>query len=183
MDKKIASKVSAELEVVLKKFAEDHSMDVDTIGGSYSSMGGTFTPKVIFKEKKIGGIDRDIALFNEQCDMYDLKPEDYGRPLTSHTGEIYKLVGFMPSRPKFCLVGKNNNGKRMLFIRSMISSSAVKVNTYSYTAWVHPKAGGDDYQIEGKVFAPDENRAKAEIKKILAKKSAVTDDFQITGGK
>ena len=49
---------------------------------------------------------------------------------------------------------------------------------FKYEAWVHPKCGGDDYCVKLVVQAANEEQANQLIKKWLAKRSDVTDDFQ-----
>jgi len=54
---------------------------------------------------------------------------------------------------------------------------------YEFSAWIHPKNGGDDYRINGTMSLPKgttnpDEEVKAEIRKILKKKrSAILDDF------
>lgn len=54
---------------------------------------------------------------------------------------------------------------------------------YVAKAWVHPKKGGDDYQVVLKVDARDSNHAKYVVEKWLEKRSAITDDYVITPAK
>ena len=46
-------------------------------------------------------------------------------------------------------------------------------------AWIHPKEGGDDYEIEFKVKSPNEAFARRVAEHHLAKHSAITTDYQI----
>lgn len=54
---------------------------------------------------------------------------------------------------------------------------------YKFSAWIHPKNGGDDYAIDGTTTLPMETKnpddvVKEEITKMLKKKrSAILDDF------
>jgi len=50
---------------------------------------------------------------------------------------------------------------------------------FKYKAWVHPKRGGDDYCVELAIQAANKERADELVKKWLAKRSEVTDDFQV----
>ncbi len=60
--------------------------------------------------------------------------------------------------------------------------AGAKIN-YAFTAWVHPKNGGDDYSVQGSMTLPIETEnpdevVKAEMQKMLKKKrSAILDDF------
>lgn len=47
---------------------------------------------------------------------------------------------------------------------------------FRVTAWVHPKRGGDDYQVD--IFYPTKP-SDAEIRSTLSSRSSVVDDFQI----
>jgi hypothetical protein len=57
-----------------------------------------------------------------------------------------------------------------------------KIN-YAFTAWVHPKGGGDDYAVQGTMTLPIETKnpdeeVKKEIAKILKRRrSAILDDY------
>lgn len=55
------------------------------------------------------------------------------------------------------------------------------IRVYKFRAVIHPKRGGDDYEIEQAITAKNELRAKELIRSFLSKKSALPDDFIITG--
>jgi len=50
---------------------------------------------------------------------------------------------------------------------------------FSFVAWVHPKSGGDDYQIKGKIDAHTLGEAKKILEEYLGETSDITTDYQI----
>lgn len=52
-------------------------------------------------------------------------------------------------------------------------------HTYRFEAWVHPKSGGDDKQVELEIDAPSLESAKAAVEGWLRKRSCKTDDYRL----
>jgi len=53
-----------------------------------------------------------------------------------------------------------------------------KLYKYVFDVWVHPLKGGDDYETEVKITATSLKSAKIYLEKWLAKRSAVTTDYE-----
>lgn len=51
--------------------------------------------------------------------------------------------------------------------------------TFVFTAWIHPKEGGDDFKATGTVIAPTIEEARARLEEWLAVRSAVTNDYAV----
>lgn len=51
---------------------------------------------------------------------------------------------------------------------------------YRVLAWIHPKRGGDDYQVELNITAENKKIAEKMVRKWLRKKSDIENDFRFT---
>lgn len=57
-----------------------------------------------------------------------------------------------------------------------------ELKKFKFLAWIHPRGGGDDYEIEGTTKAENEDEAKKQIEKYLKRKgSHVTNDYCLVG--
>jgi len=48
-----------------------------------------------------------------------------------------------------------------------------------FNAWIHPKEGGDDYEMEIKFNTGNKAQAEILLRKYLATKSIVVDDYKL----
>jgi hypothetical protein len=55
----------------------------------------------------------------------------------------------------------------------------MKLKSYKFDAWIHPKYGGDDYPVSGVIKAYYLEVAKKALEKELSKKSAIANDYVI----
>lgn len=93
---------------------------VEPAGGSFEAH--AFTVRFRFTVMQTAeGMSGEEAQFRSLCRLYGLTPEDSGRVFRSR-GRTYRLAGFAPSRPKFCVVGQRvPDGKRFGFPRSVLA--------------------------------------------------------------
>ena len=112
-----------EVDAALKAIAEKHGLGYKGRSVTYHAadcpVGG------IFLLKMVGGVPAEVAEFNRYCGMFNLTPEDFGAVITI-SREQWKLVGVMPSRPKFGYKFQNVStgpytGKVMLFTESVVA--------------------------------------------------------------
>jgi hypothetical protein len=98
----------------LKEFAEKLGLTVSYGGGSFEST--EFTLKVKLKVADVAvAADAEKAKWDRYATMLGMPAEAFGRTFISR-GDTWRIVGLMPSRPKFCLRAKNIfTGKEMLF--------------------------------------------------------------------
>jgi hypothetical protein len=52
--------------------------------------------------------------------------------------------------------------------------------TFNYSAWIHPKNGGDDYQEKGKIKSDTEKDARINLEKHLKRISVISNDYLLT---
>ena len=52
------------------------------------------------------------------------------------------------------------------------------METFKFEAWIHPKNGGDDRQVELEVKAKNSKAANKEVKNWLSKRSDIVEDFK-----
>lgn len=77
------------------------------------------------------------------------------------------------------LVKKNPNFQGPLFAAKYSVEKFTKhVPSFKFVAWVHPKKGGDDYQVEVDQAGTTIEEAKRNLESWLTTISAVTDDYQ-----
>jgi len=69
------------------------------------------TFKLEISEKGENGEEPAEMEFRQWCNLFGLKPEDYGATFT-YGGKTFKLVEICPTRPKYPFVGENAQGKR-----------------------------------------------------------------------
>ena len=74
------------------------------------------------------------------------------------------------------------------FLRALIEYNAkiqkierdkarAKFKGFNVVAWIHPKNGGDDYQVDLQIEAESKAGAKTVVEKYLKRKSAITNDY------
>ena len=82
-------------------------------------------------------------------------------------------VCFMAKLRAELAVGQAKEEKRLVARDKRMVAKGMK---FRVTAWVHPKRGGDDYQVD--VFYSTKP-SDAEVRTMLATRSSVVDDFKI----
>jgi hypothetical protein len=103
MDKAMAQRLSDEIARAAKEIGEKLGMDVANKGGRYDSGLGTFSPRLEFRMREVGGVSRDQAEFNLYCDSFGLDQKHYGVEI-SHGPTRYRVVGFRPRKKNSVLV-------------------------------------------------------------------------------
>ncbi len=98
-------KVRPELDAALVGVAKKYGLTITAGNGSYDDTSVTFKVQLV-----LDGVDKGKEEFDRVAFLFDLKPEDYGREITSR-GRKYKLVGLKPNRPKYPVIGERD-GKR-----------------------------------------------------------------------
>ena len=192
-DKKNAQAIHEEMMVMLQPLAAKYGVKLRQAGGSIGT--DTLTLKVEFRAQ---GEDAERVAFKNLCDLFDCKPEDYGRIGTINR-KLVKLVGFMPKRSKFCVRGfVVEDNKTMLYTEEVLwknfgiesakpkseadirreNDEAMKKEGYTHRvdAWIHPEAGGSDYPKQ-QYFKGEPS--KKDIETLLAA-SCVKNDYKVT---
>ncbi len=97
-DKTNCEQILDEVKAALKVIAAKHGVDFKPSRGSYSKT--NVRMGVEFLVREVGGVSREQAEFNRYCQLFSLKPEDWGKQIKVN-GEDYVVAGVEPSRPKF----------------------------------------------------------------------------------
>lgn len=197
-DKNNARALHEEMLALLAPLAEKYGVRIVKAGGSIGTDKCKLNVEFIAQ-----GEDAEKMAFAKNCDLFHCKAEDYGR-IGLINGKKVKLVGFEPGRSKFCVRGYCiEEQKVMLYTREalrlnweiescklfggpVIDPVAVQAHndafeksrgyTHRLNAWIHPEAGGSDYQrVEYFKAQP----TPAEIARVLTS-SCVKDDFKVT---
>ena len=91
--------------------------------GNISFNNTQFTTKLTVTAVGASGDTDKIKFEADAKRMYGIKPEDYGRKFSSHTG-THKLVGLKPTSYKYPLIGEDvKTGKRFKFPQSILGDN------------------------------------------------------------
>lgn len=112
-DKATCRMLGQQLEKTLRAFAADYGLTVQSAGGRFTDL--EFTSKVLFKVNN-PELQTNAAReeWNRYCELFDLKPEDFGREFTAKDG-TYRVSGIALNRSKFPVKATDAAGKVMLF--------------------------------------------------------------------
>jgi len=118
-DRKVCAKLAPEVVAELEDLGKRYGLTIVAKGGVFSDTAYTIKVELGVLETA-GGISREQADFNTHCGMYYCKPEDYGKELTINR-EVVSLIGFAPSRTKYCIRVRKMNGETALFSENVLS--------------------------------------------------------------
>lgn len=117
-DKTISTRLHKEFIDTVRALAERHGLDFKPSRASFSPtslrVGGEFLPR------SVGGLSREQAEFNRCCQLFGLRPEDFGKWITKN-GELWRFTGIESSRPKFAYrMQRASDGKVMLHTDAVV---------------------------------------------------------------
>ena len=120
-DRQICKTLNEEVGAALEKIAEKHGLRFERKGGSYDEF--SYKPSFRFTLSETrGGIPYEQEMFNQDCILYGLKPEHYGKHFKTPSGKVYKLTGLQPGRRKFPFVVETADGKEKLLSYEALDS-------------------------------------------------------------
>ena len=102
MNKKEVQTIANEIKEALKAIGQKHNMEIGFGNVRYSET--QFTAKLTAQVKELDGKSLEQIEFEKYCTIFGFKPEDYRRVANRPSqGHLYRILGFKPSSPKFCL--------------------------------------------------------------------------------
>jgi hypothetical protein len=113
-DKAALTKFQNEAVKALEALAKEHGVTVRSAGGTIKS---TIVADLKFQFTIDDAETKDAVQkseFEGYCDLYGLLPSDYRAKFTAN-GKTYTLIGFNPSRPKYCIRVLDETGKEVFF--------------------------------------------------------------------
>lgn len=87
MNKQLAKAITDAIDAALKPVAQKFNLDMLVKGGTFDANGGTFKPRLEFREK-----DSDERTFKRYATILGLSPDDFGRTF-SHGAHTYRIIG------------------------------------------------------------------------------------------
>ena len=105
-----------------------------------------------------------------KCGNVRIDAEKMG--LNSNRGELCETCFIYDLNAQFA-IDKAKEDKRLIAYDNKMKAKGYK---FKVTAWIHPKRGGDDYQID---YYFMEQPTDEVVQKLLAKKSSITNDYTI----
>jgi hypothetical protein len=98
--KKQCQKISKEIEVEVNKIMLKHGLGLKM---SAIRFGYEYSCKISGVIVKAGQTVRQ-AEFEKYCELYDLKPEDFGRKFKTTNDNEYKIIGLKPKATKNVII-------------------------------------------------------------------------------
>lgn len=113
-DKATCRLIGQEVEAALAAVAAKHGLVATYAGGSFT--GAEFTAKARFSlaQSNPAAADAERAEFAQYCEFFGLKPEHYGKTVSTPKGEL-TLIGFELKRSKFPIKVRHANGEVKLY--------------------------------------------------------------------
>jgi len=113
IDLQAAKMLRAEVASALSAIAEKHGLKCNLGRATFTPEGGIVRVAAEFAVGSIGGVDRDRALFERDCRLVGLEPEDIGKVFQMRTG-TFKVTGVSINRPRYPINGVSVPEGRML---------------------------------------------------------------------
>lgn len=117
--------IKSEIEASLSEIAKKNGItfSIGNIRFNDDNFRTTLTANIVSKDvsgltSKEIQMKKNVAMF---ANMYGIPSDSYNKTFT-HNGIQYTLVGLMPSRPKYPVVGKSKSGVRYKFNVSVLTS-------------------------------------------------------------
>lgn len=121
MDRNKAKDIGTALVAALTVVAKAHDLDLVFGGGTFD--GGTYKPKVEFKER-----DSDEKRFRTFAMVYGLVPSDFGRAFMN-AGRKHTIVALKLTRTTKPVVTMSSEGKRYVWsvaiVKALLDASGV----------------------------------------------------------
>jgi len=103
-----------ELMSALDELAKKFGLRAELGNGRF--FGENYSTKVEFHTVQDEGfvpkMERD---FKENCHLWGMKPDDFGKKFVSFGNDVYTIVGGRPRATKNIIVGRNRHGKEYIF--------------------------------------------------------------------
>jgi len=124
MNRETAKQFRTDFNQAVKTLEEKYNAKIAIGNISYGS--SELSTKLTVKEKPSGGKSIEQAEFEKTSFMFGLKPEDYNKQFSTHSGK-YKIVALKPQSPKYPVIGKCIiTDKTYKFTRSVLSQITAK---------------------------------------------------------
>jgi hypothetical protein len=109
MDRAAVKRLSDAVVKALTPIAEQHGLEIKVGGGRFDPEAGTFRPKVEFALS-----DSAQREFANWAELYDMKPDDFGRTFTTR-GKTFCISGIAPRSPKRPILADEVDGAGRTF--------------------------------------------------------------------
>jgi len=119
--KDVCRSFSPKVVEALEKLGEEHGCSVKYRGGELSET--KYTIKIEFSVlDTAAGISGARQEFEQRCQMYNLKSEDFQRHVNID-GQVYRIAGIRPSSYKYPILLDRLDGKRFKFSASRVANA------------------------------------------------------------
>ena len=118
--------IRKDINAALKSVAQKHSIALSIGGIKYDSEKFHTKLEAVIQNSENAGMSlREIEGLRNLKDygsMFGVSEKDYGKKFTNWDGQTFKLVGLMPSRPKYPVVAESTKtGKMFKFTESVLT--------------------------------------------------------------